>query len=184
MKITILDKNGKILKEASGQEEVNLVYRDTYQEGDHILLEITELKEHYDEIGQEALMALYNAAVSYSDGKNVTFGLYAKICIHNRIVSYVRKVMAQKRRAEKISSASVGNQKKSESPEELLEILERNGEFKRFLDGELSSYEKKVFSLYLQKKSYSEIAEELGKTEKSVDNALTRVKNKIKRKFY
>ena len=143
-----------------------------------------ELKEHYDEIGQEALMALYNAAVSYSDGKNVTFGLYAKICIHNRIVSYVRKVMAQKRRAEKISSASVGNQKKSESPEELLEILERNGEFKRFLDGALSSYEKKVFSLYLQKKSYSEIAEELGKTEKSVHNALTRVKNKIKRKFY
>ena len=143
-----------------------------------------ELKEHFDEIGQEALMALYDAAMSFTEGKNVTFGLYAKICIHNRIISYVRRMNAQKRRAERVSSAAEGVQKKCEAPEELLEILERNAELKKFLDENLSVYEKKVFSLYLQKKSYAEIAKTVGKEEKSVDNALKRVKSKIKGRFY
>lgn len=143
-----------------------------------------ELREHYEELLQESLIALYDAAMSFAEGKSVTFGLYAKICIHNRIVSYVRKIKAQKRRAEKAASVAEGQQKKSEAPEVLLELLERNGELKKFLSENLSGYEKKVLSLYLGKKSYAQIAKALGKEEKSVDNALFRVKSKIKKRFY
>lgn len=142
-----------------------------------------ELKGHYDEIAQEAVMALYDAATSFCDGKSVTFGLYAKICIHNRIISYVRRVKAQKRRAERVALVAEESGR-GESPEELIELVQRNGELNRFLEEALSGYEKKVFSLYLQKKSYVQIAEALGKTEKSVDNALFRVKSKIRGRFY
>ncbi len=143
-----------------------------------------ELKGHFDEIRQESLMALYDAALTYNEGKGVTFGLYAKICIHNRIISYVRKARSQLKRAEKNRIAAEKDLKKSDAPEELLLALEQNAELKRFLNESLSGLEKKVFSLYLQKKSYAEIAETLGKEEKTVDNAIFRVKTKIKKKFY
>ena len=142
-----------------------------------------ELQSHRDELRQESLLALYDAALSFSEGNGVTFGLYAKICIHNRIVSYVRKIKAQERRAMKNRLSAEKSTRKSDSPEELVEALEQNTELKRFIEDALSGYEKKVLSLYLQKKSYSEIAAALGKTEKSVDNAIFRVKSKIKKKF-
>ena len=142
-----------------------------------------ELKSHYDEISQEALMALYDAALSYDGEKNVTFGLYAKICIHNRIISYVRKTKTQLRRLMKSQEAAKESIKKSASPDELLEASLKKAEFKVFLNESLSSLEKKVFSLYVQKKSYAEIAETLGKSEKSVDNAIFRIKSKIKKRF-
>ena len=141
------------------------------------------LRSHYDEIKQESLLALYDAALSYSEGKGVTFGLYAKICIHNRIVSYVRKIKAEERRAQRAKLTSAKAVKKSDTPEELLEALEQNTELKAFIDDALSGFEKKVLSLYLTKKSYVEIAEKLGKTEKSVDNAIFRVKSKIRKNF-
>ncbi len=142
------------------------------------------LKAHYDEIRQEALMALYDAALTYNGGESVTFGLYAKICIHNRIISYVRKTGAQERRAEKNRAAAEKSLKKSDAPEELLLALEKNTELKRFLSESLSPLEKKAFALYLEKKSYAEIATALGRKEKTVDNAIFRVKSKIKRNFY
>jgi len=142
------------------------------------------LKEHFDEIKQEALMALYDAALAYNGDKGVTFGLYAKICIHNRIISYVRKTVSQLKRAEKNRLSAEKSIKKSDAPEEMLLALEQNTELKRFLSENLSGLEKKVFTLYLEKKSYAEIAQLLGKEEKTVDNAIFRVKTKIKKNFY
>lgn len=142
-----------------------------------------ELREHYDEIYQEALVALYNAAISYDGEKNVTFGLYAKICIHNGIISYARKIKSQFKRLNKMKLSAEKGEKKSDETEELIEALDKNSELRRIINEELSAYEKKVFSLYLQKKSYADIASSLGKDEKSVDNALSRAKSKIKKAF-
>ncbi len=143
-----------------------------------------ELRDSFDEIKQEALMALYDAALTYDGDRGVTFGLYAKICIRNRIISYVRKAVSQLKRAEKNRLIAEKSVKKTDAPEELLLALEQNSELKRFLSDNLSSLEKKVFSLYLEKKSYAEIAKALGKEEKTVDNAIFRVKTKIKKNFY
>ena len=60
-----------------------------------------------------------------------------------------------------------GAGERGDTPEELLVALEQNTELKAFIDDALSGYEKKVLSLYLTKKSYVEIAEKLGKTEKN-----------------
>ena len=44
----------------------------------------------YEDFLQEARLALFSAVGSFEDGKNVTFGLYAKICVRNRLVSLLR----------------------------------------------------------------------------------------------
>ncbi len=142
-----------------------------------------ELNGHFDEMKQEALLALYNATLNYNKNERVTFGLFAKICIRRRIISYVRKEKTRLKKLRKNESVSQ-DIKKSDSPDELLEIFEKNNELKKFLENNASKYEKKVLDLYLQKKSYAEIAGLLCKDQKSVDNALFRVKSKIKKRFY
>ena len=62
-----------------------------------------ELSAEYDELMQEAGMALYAAAKKYRKSAEVTFGLYAKICVRNRIVSFVRKINAAKRKSRALS---------------------------------------------------------------------------------
>ncbi len=58
------------------------------------------------------------------------------------------------------------------------QIEDRNARIKK----ELSKLEQQVLKLYLQGLSYEEIAEQLGKTEKSIDNALQRIRGKLSRK--
>ena len=71
---------------------------------------------------------------------------------------------------------------REEDPEKLLiareQIEDRNARIKK----ELSKLEQQVLKLYLQGLSYDEIAEQLGKTEKSIDNALQRIRGKLSRK--
>ena len=71
---------------------------------------------------------------------------------------------------------------REEDPEKLLiareQIEDRNARIKK----ELSKLEQQVLKLYMQGLSYEEIAEQLGKTEKSIDNALQRIRGKLSRK--
>lgn len=145
---------------------------------------ISENDVEYDDIHQEALIALYNAALSYDMSQSdVSFGLYAKICIGNRIISVIRKIVSTDRHSTDI-------------PYDILELQLEDNESdpsKQFDDKEsarllaekilslLSEYERSVFEKYLQDVSVTDIATALGKTPKSVDNALVRIKNKLRR---
>ncbi len=145
---------------------------------------VSENDAEYDDIHQEALIALYNAALSYDMSQSeVSFGLYAKICIGNRIISVIRKMDKTDRRSADI-------------PYDILELQLQDNESdpsKQFDDKEsarllaekilslLSEYERSVFQKYLQDISIADIAASLGKTPKSVDNALVRIKNKLRR---
>ena len=54
---------------------------------------VAETDAEYEDVHQEALIALYNAALSYDMNQDeVSFGLYAKICVGNRIISVIRKM--------------------------------------------------------------------------------------------
>ena len=64
-------------------------------------------------------------------------------------------------------------------PEELLISQEEVADIEGKMDELLSPLEKEVVDLYLEGKSYIEIAEQLGRHVKSVDNALQRVKRKL-----
>jgi RNA polymerase sporulation-specific sigma factor len=102
--------------------------------------------------------------------------------MHNRIISYVRKLKSRAEKERKSLEAKAYSDRNDE-PDEILEALESNERLRRFLSENATEYERQVFALYLQKKSYEEIAYEVGKDTKSVDNAIYRVKSKIKKMF-
>ena len=122
---------------------------------------------------QEANMAFYSAVRTYEEGNDVTFGLYAKICIRNRLVSQLRT-------GKKRSKKNIGTHKEYTEPSYRLLEKEDFKQFEQKIKDVLSEFEWLVFCLYIQKKSYAKIAEEVGKSEKSVDNAIYRIKKKLK----
>ena len=128
-----------------------------------------------DELKQEALIALYNAAVTYDDGKNVSFGAYAKVCINNRLISYVRK-QYPKRKTKKIP------QKEYITPESRVIDKENAEKLEKIVRNQLTPLEKSVFDLYIRKLPYKIIAQNLNISRKSADNAICRIKAKL-RKF-
>ena len=135
-----------------------------------------------DDLVQEANIALFKAAGAFDTARDeITFGLYAKICVRNRLVSIKRKAVSeQKKQARHIagsiaSTNNIGrvrmNEDRAATAKDISEVAERV----------LSPYEKKVFALYAEELSYKEIAERLGRDEKSVDNAIYRIKSKLKK---
>ncbi len=64
-------------------------------------------------------------------------------------------------------------------PEELIIAQERYEEIEKALVGSLSAFEKRVLEYYLSGLSYAEIAQEVGKAPKSVDNAVQRIRRKL-----
>ena len=129
-----------------------------------------------DDFVQEANLAFYSAVMSYDPDSAVGFGYYAKICIRNRLVSLLRSS------AKKSKKNSDDGEKKNGYTEPVYGFLEREDteQIEKKVEGVLSKFEWSVFLLYLQNKTYREIAESLGKTEKAVDNALVRAKRKLK----
>lgn len=142
-------------------------------------------EEVMEDLKQEARLALYKAALRYDAdgvGKKVTFGLFAKICVRNALISEIRRAAAKRRRhikaseAEaKMKSAVTGDHTENSaiSRLELQEIIKRS-------ERVLSKYEMRILELYFQGKSASEISEIVKKPPKSVSNALYRIKVKLK----
>lgn len=137
-----------------------------------------------DDLRQYASIALYKAASTYDPegkGKNVSFGLYTKICINNALISQLRKYKSEIRRREVALNAE-RTIKRTASADPLVHLAD-HADATELLDRIsviLSDYEKEIFDYYIEGKSVGEIAERLGKEEKSVSNALYRMKVKVK----
>ena len=129
-----------------------------------------------EDLRQEALLALYTAAMNYREQDEVTFGLYAKICVRNRLISLIR-------RHREPSVGEMTRQEERTDPEK--SCIERESwlETQQRIREVLSEFEQKVLALYLRNKSYEAIAASLGVSEKSVDNAIYRLKAKLKRLY-
>ena len=135
------------------------------------------------------MIGLFKAIRDYSPDKAASFSTFASVCIRRQIQnaitnsnrkkhvplnSYVSLYMNSEEGdnfmlEERLSTS------REEDPEKLLiareQIEDRNARIKK----ELSKLEQQVLKLYMQGLSYEEIAEQLGKTEKSIDNALQRI---------
>ncbi len=137
-----------------------------------------------DDLIQEASIALYNAVMSYTEGKNTTFGLYAKICIKNRLVSFLRRVCAKKTSVgeealEKLIDSSV--LPTEDMPLEMLISEEEVEQLQKKIRAALTDYEYSVFSLIVKGAATSEAAAILNVGEKSVLNAMARAKAKLRK---
>lgn len=143
-----------------------------------------------DDLRQCAAVALYKAAKTYDieeKGQSVSFGLYAKICINNALITELRKYNRRIRKndVKNLYSGRASHDHGKSSivnNDPLLKIVSdyTASEQLGVIRVNLSDYELKVFEEYTAGKSIKEIAESFGKTEKSVSNALYRMKVKIR----
>lgn len=125
-----------------------------------------------DDFMQEAQIAFNDAIVHYdSENERVTFGAYAKVCVRNRLVSCVRKLKSKKR-------------VKRELPElPANDVVQDTVVYRELLSlagNTLSPYEKKILQLKADGRSAKEISVIIGKSEKSVNNAIYRSRSKIR----
>ena len=135
------------------------------------------LLSHQD-FEQEALLALYRAVHTYERSQSaVSFGLYAKVCIRNALVSQMRKVRSKRRKQPATTDVNtrdvfVGAADRMVSDDALV-LKEQIAEF-------LSPYEQRIFSMYVEGLSVKEIADSVGRSDKSVHNAIYRIRVKIR----
>ena len=134
-----------------------------------------------DDVKQEAMIALYNAALAYDPSKNVTFGAYAKVCIRNRITSYLRCSQENALVSSIEETEQDPNEPDFETPEEIVISKESLCNLNRRIDEALTDFEKSVFALYIGNTPYAAMANALGKPTKSIDNAIHRIKAKLRK---
>ncbi|MBQ4091230.1 MAG: sigma-70 family RNA polymerase sigma factor [Clostridia bacterium] len=135
-----------------------------------------------EDLGQEALVNFYRAVCSYDcERHGVEFGLYAKICIDNGLVSFVRSYMRRRRKMTVPLSEGDELYEEIEDPLESLIQSEKETELVHTIKNHLSDYENRIWWLYVSGNTVSEIAQRIGAPgAKSVSNAIYRIRKKLK----
>ena len=138
-------------------------------------------KEDVEDLSQEELIAFYRAIINFDkEQTDVEFGLYAKICITNSMISYPRAA------AKKSNESLIGDEEMNSitDPEgevsKFFEMRESERELGEQIEKTLSGYENEVWSYYVNGCSTKEIAAKLNSNEKSIDNAIFRIRKKLK----
>ena len=149
-----------------------------------------------EDIIQEGMIGLYKAVRDYKSDKSIPFRVFAEMCITRQIITAVKTATRQKHiplnsyvslnkkifdeesdksLIEVLQEISVTN------PEELLISKEEQNVIESKIMELLSPFEKEVLSKYLKGIAYQEIAKQLDRPVKSVDNALQRLRKKIEK---
>ena len=130
-----------------------------------------------DELFAEACIGLHSAAQRYDlSGMDVTFGLYARICVYNRIVDLFRRERGHREVVE------LDDDTVSDGVQVDAGIISRETADKLITVARdiLSDYEYKVFMLHVQGYKTAQIAAALGRDAKSVDNAKNRIFRRLR----
>ena len=131
--------------------------------------------------GRVHRFALYRAAHVFHGDRGVTFGLFAKICIVNGIADSLRYIRGK---GTMLSMEDLDEREQPDgdepNPQSLLLDKEQVWESRRQIKAMLSPLEYEIFEMYISRFSYAGIASRIGKSQKSVDNALCRIKKKLR----
>lgn len=141
-----------------------------------------------NDLYQEGLIGLYKAALTYDEKSGTSFSTYAGICIKHSIISALRIYYGKKNYPIRSSLPLDSDSDTAEiqglglitQPEMLIIERESYEALVSKIDSELSRYERKVLKLFLQGMTYGEISERLQTSTKSVDNAIQRIRGKLK----
>ena len=140
-----------------------------------------------DDLVQEGMIALHYAALTYDENGGASFSTYANVCIRNRIISAVRRENSLKNRLNSSASSIEEAQAVPAMPEcdplNAVIIKEELHSLEEFLRDELSQAESAVLGAYLEGRSYDEISRRLGITKKACDNAMQRVRKKLRQRY-
>jgi len=147
-----------------------------------------------DDIIQEGMIGLYKAVRDYDVDKAASFKYFAEICITRQIITAIKTATRQKHiplnsyvsldkpiyieESERTLLDVIEGTKTLDPVQEFM-IQEKMEDMETRIYGILSDLEAQVLRAYIEGKTYEEIAEELIRDEKSIDNALQRVKKKV-----
>ncbi len=138
-----------------------------------------------DDLIQEGAIGLMDAVTHFDSASGTPFQAYASVCIEHRILSALRAQSRQKNlplnESVPLDGLEIPTAVPSADPEDVFFGRERLKNVMDAVRTHLSSLEKRVLECYLSGRSYREIASRLGLTEKSVDNALQRIRRKLSR---
>ena len=132
----------------------------------------------YDDLFQEGLIGLLKAVRSY-DGKSSSFATFASHCIRNSIISGVRKFNSQTKNTTIDNSDSIPEDTVPSAEDITVDAIRAKLLYKTVSDA-LSDYERMIFEMYLSDLSYESIAFVTGRDIKSVQNAVYRIRTKLK----
>jgi RNA polymerase sporulation-specific sigma factor len=149
-----------------------------------------------EDIIQEGMIGLYKAIRDFREDKLSSFRAFAELCITRQIITAIKTATRQKHiplnsyvslnkpifdEESDRTLLDVISEENISDPEEMIINREEFSGIEAKMCEILSSLEWEVLSFYLQGKSYQEIAEELERHVKSIDNALQRVKRKLEK---
>lgn len=149
-----------------------------------------------EDIVQEGMIGLYKAIRDFRDDKLSSFRAFAELCITRQIITAIKTATRQKHiplnsyislnkpiydEDSDRTLLDVISGTKVTDPEELVINDEDFGDIEEKMGEILSDLEWQVLTAYLDGKSYQQIAAELDRHVKSIDNALQRVKRKLEK---
>ena len=152
-----------------------------------------------EDLIQEGMIGLFKAIRDYDAGRDASFFTFAELCISRQMYTAVQASNRKKHMplntyislyatTDNENNNKEGNEfinflgfETQKNPEQLLIDKENVLSLERKIEEELSAFEKQVLDLYLTGMSYTQIARVLGRDERSIDNALQRMKSKIRR---
>ena len=148
-----------------------------------------------EDLIQEGMIGLFKAVRDYDSGRDASFYTFAELCISRQMYTALqasgRKKHSPLNTYVSIYQGHDGEEgagliealenHKERNPEEILIDKENVEAIERIIETDLSTFERQVLELSMTGMGYVEIAKLLGKDVKSTDNALSRVKTKIRK---
>ncbi len=151
-----------------------------------------------DDLIQEGMIGLFKAVRDYDCGRDASFATFAELCISRQMYSAI-KTMARKKHAPLNSYISIYARREGAGEESLTaleDVLESDSSMipeqhiidqenlkalEEAIERELSPLERQVLDLYITGMSVKEISAVLSRDEKSTDNAMQRVRSKLRK---
>lgn len=150
-----------------------------------------------DDLIQEGMIGLYKAIRDYDSGRDASFRTFAELCVSRQVYTAIEASRRMKHQPLN-SYISIYGETDDEghddnsiidllqsvtdrNPEDLLIDRENSERLQQKIYEELSPFERQVLNLRVTGMGYTEIAKVLGKDDKSTDNAIQRIKAKVKK---
>ena len=152
-----------------------------------------------EDLIQEGMIGLFEAVRDYDSGRDASFRTFARLCVSRKMYSAI-KLSGRKKHMPLNTYISIYNEddrRESEGsavslqdvlpagsdtePESIILNQEKALEISEAIERDLSPLEKSVMDLFMTGMGYTEIARVLGRDEKSTDNALQRIRGKLKK---
>ena len=128
-----------------------------------------------EDLIQEGMIGLFKAVRDYDMGRDASFSTFAELCVNRQIYTAVQAAKRKKHFPLNTYVPLDGETAGDDRDGQRVAYLEKT------IEEELSDFENQVLDLYITGMSYTQIAKVLGRDEKATDNALQRLKAKIKK---